>query len=1394
MSGSTSKRYSLQKSTKKESSRNRRSSRLSSMGGLNLTDIITTRYRQKSKDSSKFHDHVDTSVEVNSPISKKKTKKRERRDTDDLSVVSTRSSMSSKSKSPFSREREKNLKKKRRSSIGSNSNTPMSSQNRTSRESTPSSMSLDKIKVQNSAKKGNRSKTRKSLKTGIAKITKEKKKMIEKKRTDSQNEEHEVIDLLSDDESVPTETVNHQQKKSIDPILKSKIDPKECSNLVNIQDHENRSQQTDRGDLSNDEQSHSTSHEGVPKCHSCDIILLPPYSIHAHPSLAISVCAECSHNAYATESDVREMKENLKAKKKQSTTINVDDNTNVDDCCLCCGECDVQCDNEQDEELQTKIFLCDYCPRSFCGRCILICVDGNMETLRNLDRSNGKWGCSVCSINLDANETIIPGLLRMQKEFQHFSSSDTDRDENISPDNKAEKLIAELDELESKIEEALEMLEKHNLNIQREKIVREIKEELYDINDDGVSIEEEIEREMELYEQKWKAHHTRLVEALPPLQEALEEAGVSLLAFYNTRNNVSTDPDKHTRRAADKEIDARSAAMGFSKLAFRGASGYKSLNPKVYSLDLDDVPPELLKIEDINTTEDALDMMKKARRAPGATNRASFGGVQVERIGDSAEDDDYLIEREKDFQKQFLKAVRMDDLELDEMKIKPKATELIKENRDKTLEKNDLKSVNTAHRRVIQEELWLNMGYKKTKKKHKILVEKTNKLSAKGDGSCVEKRVKKRVTPMLVNENPIDQKQVDTPFNEPDSPKENVVHKSNEFDDSDFVLNRAEIKDCPNAAKSISVSKSLTEKLKSHQKDGVQFMWNNVCDSFVDLTKSPPVTQSPGDKVHGCIIAHSMGLGKTLQVLALLHTLFVHPELTTNVPDTTNSLESHLRERRKNRMFHRALICVPVNTIANWEQEFRTWYGKDPPFKIHIIQNSTAQPKYMRPRIIEEWYKFGGILLTSFELYVSLVGERVSKLSNSNYRIGNAELISKALQSPGADIVIIDEAHQVLKKSTNKNFKALASMSTTRRVALTGTPIQNNLIEYFHLVNWIQPGVLGTVHEFEREYVLPMKLGMASDSSQKNKTELMKQSRELHAKLAPFVHRLDSNVLRKDLPFMQQAVIHVRQSKAQTRLYRAFKKYHAHENVGMIEQCSKLRPVYNHPGCLLMKKRGDRNGYVYGQRPFLKNNLEENNDPKWWHGVFRKHQNLADVKNGGKISLLLQIIAHSDLIDDKVVVFSQSIATLDFIEIVLNAPYWEESVQSLKSLKPNKTWGSWRKNVEYLRIDGSTSASERGDLISSFNRDDSEGDQIANNVKLFLISTTAGGIGTNLAAANRVIIFDTHFNPAVDLQALYRCYRYGQTKPVFAYRFLAEGSMVSSSLYCRNIEPTVFCL
>jgi len=132
--------------------------------------------------------------------------------------------------------------------------------------------------------------------------------------------------------------------------------------------------------------------------------------------------------------------------------------------------------------------------------------------------------------------------------------------------------------------------------------------------------------------------------------------------------------------------------------------------------------------------------------------------------------------------------------------------------------------------------------------------------------------------------------------------------------------------------------------------------------------------------------------------------------------------------------------------------------------------------------------------------------------------------------------------------------------------------------------------------------------------------------------------------------------------------------------------------------------------------------------------------------------LLKQAVAAGE----KTLLFSHSLPMLNLLERVLAA-----------TPSPRGGGGGWLASTDYYRLDGATREEEREQMVNAFNR--------LEHLRLFLISTRAGGVGLNLASASRVIIFDANWNPSHDQQAVYRVYRYGQTRPVYVYRLIAEG-------------------
>lgn len=247
----------------------------------------------------------------------------------------------------------------------------------------------------------------------------------------------------------------------------------------------------------------------------------------------------------------------------------------------------------------------------------------------------------------------------------------------------------------------------------------------------------------------------------------------------------------------------------------------------------------------------------------------------------------------------------------------------------------------------------------------------------------------------------------------------------------------------------IVVHKRLASKMKDHQKEGVKFLYDSCFGSLKDEVK----TES------GCILAHSMGLGKTLQLISLVHVLITHEQLQTK----------------------KVLVVCPKSTIINWKEEFEFWLGNIPSKGLKISYIPDDKSIFDRVRDIEAWYNLErpSVFLINYESFRYLAhfkGNRATVAMKQEQVEKIQATIKKCFLSPGPDLVVCDEGH-FIKNQNGATNRAVSKISTRRRIILTGTPLQNNLNEYYAMVNWIKPGILGTNKEFNNIYANPIKDG-----------------------------------------------------------------------------------------------------------------------------------------------------------------------------------------------------------------------------------------------------------------------------------------------------------------------------
>ncbi|KAL5707173.1 DNA helicase [Ranunculus cassubicifolius] len=563
----------------------------------------------------------------------------------------------------------------------------------------------------------------------------------------------------------------------------------------------------------------------------------------------------------------------------------------------------------------------------------------------------------------------------------------------------------------------------------------------------------------------------------------------------------------------------------------------------------------------------------------------------------------------------------------------------------------------------------------------------------------------------------------------------------------------------------VRIPASISAKLKPHQIAGIRFMWENIIQC-IQKVKS-------GDRGLGCILAHNMGLGKTFQVITFLYTAMRCVDL---------GLKS-------------ALIVTPVNVLHNWRHEFMKWKPMEQKaLRIYMLDDVSREK---RLDLLKKWKVKGGVFLIGYTNFRNLsLGKYVKDKHIS-------QEFCTVLQD-GPDILVCDEAHMI--KNTKADVtQALKQVKCQRRIALTGSPLQNNLMEYYCMVDFVREGFLGSSHEFRNRFQNPIENGQHANSTSNDVRVMNHRSHILYQQLKGFVQRMDMNVVKMDLPPKTVYVIAVKLSPLQRKLYRGFLDEHGFTKGKVsgekneVKRCffagyQALAQIWNHPAVLqLAKEQKDKQRREDAVENFLvddissDDNMEPQNEKQeakidltkkidnnlflhkdWWKNLL-KEETYKEADYGGKMVLLLDILTMSSAVGDKVLVFSQSLLTLDLIERYLS-----------KLPRHGNPGKFWKEGKDWYRLDGSTAGSERQKLVEKFN------ESTNTRVKCTLISTKAGSLGINLHAANRVIIVDGSWNPTHDLQAIYRVWRYGQVKPVFAYRLMAHGTM-EEKIYKRQV-------
>jgi DNA excision repair protein ERCC-6 len=404
--------------------------------------------------------------------------------------------------------------------------------------------------------------------------------------------------------------------------------------------------------------------------------------------------------------------------------------------------------------------------------------------------------------------------------------------------------------------------------------------------------------------------------------------------------------------------------------------------------------------------------------------------------------------------------------------------------------------------------------------------------------------------------------------------------------------------------------------------------------------------------------------------------------------------------------FSSCLLLCPATIMSQWVREFHLWY---PPMRVVLFHESGTSVK--KPQaIVDDIVTNGGVLVTTYE---------------------HMRIHAKLLSASRWGYVVLDEGHKIRNPDAEITL-AVKSLKSPHRILMSGSPIQNKLVELWSLFDFVFPGRLGTLPVFESEFALPISLGGYANATPVQVQTAYRCAVVLRDLIDPYLLRRLKEHVNLQLPEKTEQVLFCSLTQEQRKAY--IKALNSTEIKLAMQGKYKvfaalmiLRKICSHPD--LLQYHMPEKAHDYGA-----------------------------VQRSGKMQLLEKLLPAWKQGGHRVLLFSQTRQMLDILEtFVLKSGY------------------------EYRRMDGASNIRSRMSTIDEFNSDES--------IFCFLLTTKVGGLGVNLTGADRVVLFDPDWNPSTDQQARERAWRVGQKREVIVYRLVVSGT-IEEKIYHRQIFKT----
>ena len=483
--------------------------------------------------------------------------------------------------------------------------------------------------------------------------------------------------------------------------------------------------------------------------------------------------------------------------------------------------------------------------------------------------------------------------------------------------------------------------------------------------------------------------------------------------------------------------------------------------------------------------------------------------------------------------------------------------------------------------------------------------------------------------------------------------------------------------------------------LFDYQKTGVQWLWELYSQQV------------------GGIVGDEMGLGKTIQVIAFLAGIHYSKKITKPI-----------------------IVVAPATVMKQWVNEFHTWW---PPFRVSILHTSGSGMIDVGRESREEDElmsaaprSIGSKPLTKAQKSAKKIVDRVVQEGHvlvTTY--SGLQTYAELLIPTDWEYAVLDEGHKIRNPNTAITIYC-KELRTANRIILSGTPMQNNLVELWSLFDFVFPMRLGTLVNFRQQFEIPIRQGGYANASNLQVQTAMQCAETLKETISPYLLQRFKADVASDLPKKSEQVLFCKLTRFQRDIYENFL---ASDDLKAIMDGKRqilygvdiLRKICNHPDLQDHKTLSIKPGYNYG----------------------------SGAKSG-KMQVVKALLELWKEQGNKTLLFAQHRIMLDILE---------KFIGSLGGFN-------------YRRMDGTTPIHIRQGLVDQFNNDPA--------AHVFLLTTKVGGLGINLTGANRVIIYDPDWNPSTDVQARERAWRLGQKREVMIYRLMTAGT-IEEKIYHRQL-------